>query len=124
MDILFKAQELANALENSPELHELRATEKIMKADKTAMSLMNDFQMKQMEVYNMQVAGEEPSDKLTSELHSLREKLQENDVVMDYLKAQEKVGFILEQINNVISRVLQGDNACGEEGCAGCSGCN
>ncbi|MGI6684774.1 MAG: YlbF family regulator [Bacillota bacterium] len=124
MDILVKAQELADALERSPELYELRNTEKIMKSDSAAMSLMNDFQEKQMEVYNMQVSGVEPSDKLTKDLENLRQKLQENDVIMDYLRAQEKVGKILGQINNVISQVLQGDNACSESGCAGCSGCN
>jgi len=124
MDILAKAQELADALEQSPELNELRKKEEIMKADSTAMSLMNDFQLKQMEVYNMQVSGEEPSDKLTGELESLRQKLQENDVIMDYLEAQEKVGKILTQINYTISQVLQGDSACSEGGCAGCSGCN
>ncbi|MGI6629066.1 MAG: YlbF family regulator [Bacillota bacterium] len=124
MDVLVKAQELAEALEKSSELHDLRLKEKILKSNSSAMSLMNEFQKKQMEVYNMQVAGEEPSDKITDELNILRDKLQENEIILDYLKAQEKLGKILEEINYAISRVLQGDDACGEDGCAGCSGCN
>lgn len=124
MDVLTKAQELADALEASPELNKLRETEKAMQADKKAMSLMQDFRRKQMEVYNMQVAGEEPSDQLTEELDSLRDKLQENLLIMDYLSAQERMGKILEQINGAISRVLQGDQGCSESSCAGCSGCN
>ncbi|ATW24246.1 YlbF family regulator [Candidatus Formimonas warabiya] len=123
MDILNKAQELADALEKSDELRNLREAEKTMQSDKQAMKLMNDFRVKQLEVYNMQVAGEEPSDQLTEELDQLREKLQENLFIMDYLSAQEKVGKILEQINNIISQVLHGDS-CNGNSCASCSGCN
>ena len=124
MDILTKAQELADALENSTELQNLREAEKAMQVDKNAMSLMNDFRTKQMEVYNMQVSGEEPSDQLNEELDSRREKMQENILIMDFLSAQEKVGRILEQINNAISKVLQGDHGCDESSCSSCSGCS
>ncbi|MEL7566464.1 MAG: YlbF family regulator [Dehalobacterium sp.] len=124
MDVLTKALELAEALEASPELNEMRKAEEAMQADKEAMSLMQDFRVKQMEVYNMQVAGEEPSDKLSEELEDFRKKLQENLLIMEYLTAQEKVGRILEYINTAISKVLQGDNGCSESSCAGCSGCS
>jgi len=124
MDVLTKALELAEALEASPELNQMRKAEEAMQADKDAMSLMQEFRAKQMEVYNMQVAGEEPSDKLSEELENFRNKLQENLLIMDYLTAQEKVGRILEYINNAISNVLQGGNGCSESSCSSCSGCS
>lgn len=124
MDVLTKAQELADVLEGSPELNQMRAAEAAMKADKNAFSLMQDFSAKQMEVYNMQVSGKEPSDKLSEELESLREKIQETPLIMDYLTAQGQVGNILENINNAISRVLQGDRGCDESSCSSCSGCS
>lgn len=123
MNVLTKALELAEALETSPELNQMREAEKVMHGDKVAMSLMNDFNAKQMEAYNLQVSGEDPSDKLMEELNALRQKLEENDLIMDYLTAQEEVGKILEYINNAISQVLQGDSGCSSSDCAGCSGC-
>lgn len=125
MDVLTKAQELAEALEASSELNQMRTAEAAMQADPNAMALMQEFRGKQMEVYNMQVAGQEPTDTLTGELEGLRGKLQENILIMDFLAAQDKVGKILEYINSAISQVLQGgDGGCDEGSCSSCSGCS
>lgn len=123
MNVLTKALELAEALEASPELNKMRESEKAMHADKDAMALMRDFNVKQMEVYNLQVSGEEPSEKLMGELTAQRQKLEENSLILDYLTAQQEVGKILEYINNAVSQVLQGDSGCSPSDCAGCSGC-
>ncbi|MEN3004338.1 YlbF family regulator [Dehalobacterium formicoaceticum] len=124
MEVLNKAQELANALENSEELLQMREAEKRMNEDQTAMSLMHEFRNKQMEVYNVQVAGQEPSKELEQEMENLRAKLQENPLILDYITAQEKLGRVLEYINRAISQVLQGESSCDESSCSSCAGCN
>lgn len=123
MDILEKGRELADALEKSTELKAVRDAEAALQADKSAAELWNNFQSKQIQIYKMQMAGETPSDNLSEELNNLRVKIQANEVIMVYLEAQEKLGKILDQVNYLISKTLQGDS-CESEGCAGCSGCS
>jgi len=123
MNILEKAAELAAALEGSDEVKQVRETEKIVQADKQAVELMNKFQAKQMEVYNIQMAGKDPSEEISQELNQLRDRIQKNNKLMDYIQAQEKLGKILEQVNVLISKALQGDS-CGDNCCSGCAGCS
>jgi cell fate (sporulation/competence/biofilm development) regulator YlbF (YheA/YmcA/DUF963 family) len=124
MDVLNKAQELAEALENSEELLKMREAEQRMSEDQDAMSLMQEFRRKQMDVYNVQVAGQIPSEELEQEMENISKRLQENPLISDYITAQEKVGRILEYINSAISQVLQGGNGCDESSCSSCAGCS
>lgn len=122
-EILEKAQELATALQESFELQNVRAKEKLVQDDPAAKKLMDGLRATQMEYYNLQMDGGEPSEELVAKLKSLQEEMEENDLLMDYMEAQESLGKVLQQINVMISQALSGEGCSGTE-CSSCSGCN
>lgn len=124
MNVLEKAQELADALAGSPEIAELRGMEEKIKKNPEAEGLINEFRFKQMQYYNLQMEGKEATEEMMKEVQELQDRMEENQLVMDYMSAQERVGKILEQVNAMISRALQGDSCASGECCSGCSGCN
>lgn len=122
MSVLEKAKELADALTVSPELNDMREKEKLVKADSEARKLMDKISARQMELYQLQTEGKEPSPELMEMLSGLQEEMERNNKVMDYLGAQEKMGKILQEVNKMISEALSG-GSCEENDCSHCAGC-
>ncbi|MDD2498367.1 MAG: YlbF family regulator [Desulfitobacteriaceae bacterium] len=122
MSVLEKAKELADALTVSPELNDMREKEKLVKADSEASQLMDKISARQMELYQLQTEGKEPSPELMEMLRGLQEEMERNNKVMDYLGAQEKMGKILQEVNKMISEALSG-GSCEENDCSHCAGC-
>ena len=123
-EILEKAQELANALQESFELQNVRAKEKLVQADPAAKVLMDGLRATQMEYYNLQMEGGEPSEELVSKLKSLQEEMEDNSILMDYMEAQETLGKVLQQVNIMISQALSEGEGCSGTECSSCAGCN
>ncbi|MGI6066573.1 MAG: YlbF family regulator [Bacillota bacterium] len=122
MSVLEKAKELSDALSGSPELNDMREKEKLVKADSEASQLMDKISARQVELYQLQMEGKEPSPELMEILRGLQEEMERNDKVMNYLEAQEKMGKILQEINKMISQALSGESCEGND-CSHCAGC-
>jgi len=122
-DILAKAHELAKTMEESAELAAVREKEAAVQGDAEAKRIMDGLRSSQMEYYNLQMSGEEPSADLMAKIQSLQSEMEENSLVMDYMEAQETLGKILQQVNVIISQVLNGGQGCSGSDCSSCSGC-
>lgn len=127
--IIEKAVELADLLKASEELKAVREAESMISANKEAMELMNNYQSKQQQFYNAQTEGKELPKELLNELKSLEEKMSQNQIIMNYITAQNKIGNLLHQVNAVISSAIQGDSCNSDSSCSSgdcctsCSGC-
>lgn len=124
MSIIEKAQELGDLISNSQELEAIKKAEEAMYNDSTANELIQEFQKKQVAANNAHMNGEEVSEDLMKELEEIQNKMQDNALISNYLDAQDKFNQILQSVNYIISKALNGgdDCDCGSDCSSGCGG--
>lgn len=123
MTLIEKAHDLANAITTSEEYQVLRQAEQDMLNDDDAQALIdkyNDLQQR--------LATEDESDALNAEIESLQQLMEDTPTLAAYLQAQDKVTAVLEEINFILGRAINGEDneeeACDSGSCSsGCCGC-
>lgn len=131
-DILEKAEVLAAAIAQSPELKELRSSEETMLADEQAAKIIDDFNKEQQRIYALQAEGKELSEEDNKAIDEMEQKVASHPLIADYLQAQDRFTQMLDSVNSVLANAIAGqDNgsscsSCGS-GCGssqgGCGGC-
>lgn len=123
MSIMNKAKDLGDALVESSEYKELLVAQDTMQANEEAQGILQEFQQKQQMVQMMTMNGQEATDEVRKELEALQTKMQENEDIKSFMKAQNKFNQVMQTVNQVISAALAGEE---EGGCGshagGCSG--
>lgn len=132
--IMEKANELAEALTESEELANMRKAELVMNSDPEAEKIIAEFQVKQKQVYELQMRGGELSDQDKQEIEAIEGKMNGNAAIRSYMEATDKFENLLKSVNMIITRALSGENQgcgcgsdcgsdCGPE-CGPSCGCN
>ena len=121
MSVIEKAHELANAITNSTEYQELRKAEEAMLNDAAAQDILDRYREIQE---NLDTQA--PSDDLQESIENIEREMKNTPVIVNYLDAQEKVMRLLEEVNFILGRAINGDNeACDSGNCGGgCCGCS
>ena len=119
MSILESARELASAIENSPELRKVKEAELRLMLDIEARELVESFQNIQMEAVNNGVNYEDLPDDTKKQLEDLENKMNENEIIKDYMTKNQELNQVLEAVNMMITSALS-DNSQGS-GCSSCS---
>ena len=123
MSLEKKAQELADAISESTEFEELKEAEGKIETSEEAQNIIQKFQSKQKQVQMMQQTGQEINEDLKTEMQSLQAEMQENEIISDLMDKQEEFNKIMEEVNNVLSTAIQGEEGgCGHDHSQGCSG--
>lgn len=122
-DIFEKAQILAEAIANSAELTELRATEKAMFSNEEAQQIIADFQEEQQRLSELQLEGKELSEQDKEAVDAMEAKVESHPLIAAYLQAQGQFTEMLDSVNGILASAIAGQSS--EEGCdtAGCSSC-
>ncbi len=122
-DIFEKAQILAQAISQSPELSQLRSTEKLMLANEEAQKVIAEFQAAQQRLADLQQSGQEPSLEDKESVAAIETKVEKNPLISDYLGAQDHFTEMLDTVNAVLASAIAGENS---EGCSSCGsgGCS
>lgn len=110
------AEEFAEAIKSCAEYKEFLAANEALSNDGEAMSLLKQFQEKQVE---LQSSGNE---ELIKDLEDLQVKIRENKSFKDYNKSQEKLVSLLRESNNIVSSSIGSEFAV-KSGCCGGGGC-
>ena len=123
MSILESARELANAIENSPELRRVKEAELRLMLDIEARELVENFQNIQMEAVNNGVNYEDLPENMKKQLEDLENKMNENEIIKDYMMKNQELNQVLEAVNMMITSALSDNSQNG--GCSSCSSaCN
>lgn len=123
MDVMAKANELAEALSNSTELVNMRMAEIAMRNDLDAAAILEEFQKKQKEIFDMQRMGLELSEIQKQAVTTLENRMSGNDKIKAFMEASHKFEVMLQSVNMTISRALSGDEGCGcGSDCGDCGG--
>lgn len=127
MSILEKAQDLATAIAESPELRHVKETEIRIMIDMEAREIIEAYQNLQMEAMNAGVMYEDLPEDKKQEIEALEKKMNDHPVINDYLSASQELNQILESVNMVIQGALTGESgsscsSCSTSDCGSCGG--
>lgn len=125
MSILEKAQDLATAITESPELRRVKETELRIMIDMEAREIIEAYQNLQIEVMNSGVMYEELPEAKKQEIEALEQKMNDHPIINDYLSASQELNQILESVNMVIQGALTGEGSscsCSPSDCSSCGG--
>lgn len=125
MSIYDKAKALADEIAASDELRHVKETELKMLIDLTAREIVENYQAIQMEAINSGIPYDQLDEAKKAQLTELENKMQENEVIMEYMNANQELNQMLESVNMIISSALNpGGSSCGSCGSAGNCGEN
>lgn len=112
-DVIEKANQLAEALAGSEELTDMRNAEMAMRNDSEAAAILEEFQKKQKEIFDMQRMGLELSELQKQSVTAMESKMTGNEKIKTFMEASHKFETMLQSVNMIISRALSGDDGCG-----------
>jgi len=102
MSVYDLANRLAKQLKNSDEYEDyLDKKQKLMKNEKTKEMLL-DFQQEQMKLQAKQLSGEDLTEEEQEKLENLRELVDLNKDIKQYLQAEYRVNILLNDIQKII----------------------
>ncbi|SDL62350.1 YlbF family regulator [Halarsenatibacter silvermanii] len=119
MAIKEKARELAQEIVSSQAYQEMKDAEEAVMADDEAGDLMEELESVQKRVQMAQMNGQEIDQSQKKKLQNLKAKMQQNPKIKDFLTAQQEFNGIMEDVNEIISNTLQGQEPEEEEDSGG-----
>ena len=127
-EIMEKARELGEAIIESEEYKALKKAELEQEQDEEAMALLKEYS----ELRTSLAMEIQKGDVSEDEMASIREKLEEayekvttNDHITAYINAQRDFQTVLDQMNQIITFHITGENPGGCRGnCSSCGGCH
>ncbi|TYO97808.1 YlbF family regulator [Desulfallas thermosapovorans] len=124
MSILEKAYELGQEIAASEELNNMKNAELTMMQDQEAQSIIQEFNAKQRQYMEMQRQGQQLTETQKKEVADLEKRMLDNPLIYSFFQAQQNFEKVLEEINNIISKAITGEqSSCSDECCSSCSGC-
>lgn len=125
MSIYDKAKALADEIAASDELRRVKESELKMLIDLTAREIVESYQQIQMEAINAGIPYDQLDEAKKAQLTELENQMQANEVIMEYMNANQELNQMLESVNMIISSALNpGGSSCGSCGSAGNCGEN
>jgi len=102
MSVYDLANRIAKQIKMSDEYKEyLEKRDKVVNNEKTKEMLL-DFQQEQMKLQAKQLSGEELNDEEKEKLENLRELVELNSNIKEYLQAEYKINIMLNDIQKIV----------------------
>lgn len=108
MSVHEKANDLANALKESSEFNDMKQAVQDIEANPEAKQMMEDFKVKQQELQQKMMSGEQPAEDEMKQMESQFEVINMNEDVKKIFDAERRFGAIMEDVNKIMSEALQG----------------
>ncbi len=127
-EIMEKARELGEAIIESEEYKALKKAELEQEQDEEAMALLKEYSELRtslaMEIQKGDVSEDEMAS-IREKLEDAYEKVTTNDHITAYINAQRDFQTVLDQMNQIITFHITGENPGGCSGnCSSCGGCH
>jgi len=124
MSILEKAYELGQEIATSKELNNMKEAEQELMRDEVAQKIIQEFNEKQKNFMTMQQQGLELTESQKADVKDMEQRMLEHPLIYRFFEAQQGFEKVLEEINNIISKAISGEQAsCSDDCCSGCTSC-
>lgn len=107
MNIYDVAHQLAKELNASEDYQSYVLAKNKVKEDAANTKMLADFQMKQFEIQQYQILGQEVSQEKQAELERLYSLVSLNPVIKDYLEAEFKFSRMMNDIQKILSEAVK-----------------
>lgn len=125
MSVIDKARELALLIIETEEYKKLKETEAAFETDKKSAELMNEYQTMQNNMLEelKKDAPEKDVNAIKEKLMDKQKEINEYDVTKEFLLARSGFEAMMQQVNEVIAYVVNGEeSSCSPNQCASCGG--
>ncbi|WP_418792476.1 YlbF family regulator [Phosphitispora sp. TUW77] len=112
VEIIEKANELAELIAGSAELDFMRLKEEDMNQDPEAVKIITEFQKIQQDIYKKQINGQELTDEDKKIVVEMETKMKGNAAIKAYIEASESFENLLRSVNLIITKALSGNQSC------------
>ena len=106
LNIYDKANEFERALRELAEYKASLAASEELYADEEANALYTEFVSKQKDLMESAQAGNEPTEEELSVFEDIQQKLLENAKFLEFVQTQQKLQFLIEDLNKVMYKPL------------------
>ena len=123
--ILEKAHELGKMIEDSAEMKALKAAEAAQEADETAQTLLQEFNLKRMNLARDMQAGkikQPEAVKLNND--AFDEMLEKSETIKAYVEAKKAFDEKINEINGILNFYITGQQPGCTHDCSTCGGCH
>lgn len=136
MDVIEMARQLGKELQKDDRYLDFQKARKESDENQELQKLIADFNLKRISLSQEGSKADRDEDKmqqLNEELRESYDKVMQHPAMTDYNLAKEDMENMLQRISAIINASAEGEDpdladyhqsACGEGGCAGCSGCH
>lgn len=107
MSVHDSAHELARALGSSDEYQSFVKIKQQIKQDESNTKMLADFQMKQFEVQQYQLMGQEVSADKQQELERMYSLLSLNPTIKEYLEAEFRFNRLINDVQKILADAVQ-----------------
>lgn len=109
MGVYESAASLASEIKNSKEYKAFQKSMQEVRADGKSENLLKDYKMSQMGFQNYRIQNKSIDKKTMKRIESLENKIKNNKKVYNYLKNEEKLIKMMNNINVILSDAVEND---------------
>ena len=124
MTIKEKTQELGEMIKNSEEFKNLKAAEAVQNNDEKAQELLQEFNLKRMNLARNMHNGEITQEEAIKQSQADFDALAENEVICAYLEAKRVFDAMVEDVNSTLNYYITGQQPGCSCDCSTCGGCH
>ena len=125
MTIIEKANELGELIKASEEMAALKAAEKAQAEDEAAQKLVEEFNLKRMNLARDMQAGKLTQEEAIKQNNdAFSEMVEKSEVIKNYVEAKKAFDKLIAGVNSVINLYIMGDQGGCTHDCHTCGGCH
>lgn len=125
MDIFEKTRELGEMIQNSEEMKAAKAAEAAQAADETAQTLMQEFNLKRINLArDMQNGKITREDAIKQNNEAFEELCANNESIKNFVDAKAKLDAVVNQVNQILNFYITGQDPNCTHDCSSCGGCH
>ncbi len=125
MTIIEKAHEIGKMIKECPEMKALTAAEKAQSEDEAAQELINEFNLKRMNLAkDLQEEKISQEDAVKQNNEAFNEMVEKSETIKNYVEAKKAFDKIINGVNSVINIYIMGEQGGCTHDCHTCGGCH
>ena len=125
MTILEKAHELGEMIRESAEMAALKEAEEAQAADETAQTLLQEFNLKRMNLARDMQAGKiEQKEAVKLNNEAFDAMVEKSAVIKNYIEAKKAFDMKVNEINCILNFYITGQEPGCTHDCSTCGGCH
>lgn len=126
MNVNELAETLGKALSETEEYKNYIYAKSVYESDTELEQLIEAYNMEKLrvDIVNNQGSDKDKKENSTDRLNQLYQQIMAKPAMINFGEAHEKLGLLMDSVNNIILQTMNGEDGCTPDKCAHCNHCN